>query len=136
MVGIYLYFNGTCKNALDMYEKAFGVKAGEIRRYGEVPPNQDFHFEESEKDLILVSRFALGETTILCSDLKDRALVGANTCIHITNEDEDFIKNAWEVLKENGKIYMGLQPTFFAKIHGSLQDRFGVNWMFSVLKPH
>jgi predicted 3-demethylubiquinone-9 3-methyltransferase (glyoxalase superfamily) len=28
----------------------------------------------------------------------------------------------------------GRVPTFEAKSHGSLQDKFGINWMFTVLK--
>ena len=52
----------------------------------------------------------------------------------LIGEDEDQTKKAWEVLKEDAKIHMELSPTFFAKSHGSLQDKFGINWMFTVEK--
>ena len=41
------------------------------------------------------------------------------------------VRNAWNLLKEDAEIYMDLAPTFFAALHGSLRDRFGVNWMFT-----
>lgn len=41
------------------------------------------------------------------------------------------VRNAWNLLKEDAEIYMDLAPTFFATLHGSLRDRFGVNWMFT-----
>jgi PhnB protein len=54
--------------------------------------------------------------------------------ITITVKDSNFVKTAWDILKQDGKIHMELTPSFFAVLHGSLQDKFGINWMFTVSK--
>jgi PhnB protein len=51
--------------------------------------------------------------------------------VTITTGDEAMVLRAWDALKEGGEVYMALQPSFFAKLHGSLRDQFGVNWMFT-----
>jgi PhnB protein len=43
------------------------------------------------------------------------------------------VRRAWAALAEAAKVFMALVPSFFAKLHGSLRDRFGVNWMFTAL---
>jgi PhnB protein len=52
--------------------------------------------------------------------------------ITLTSSNAEMIKQAWDTLKKDGKVYLELNPTFFAKLHGHLQDKFGTNWMFSV----
>jgi len=54
--------------------------------------------------------------------------------ISLSTKDEAMVRKAWDTLKLGGEIYMELTPTFFAAVHGSLRDRFGVNWMFTALK--
>jgi PhnB protein len=54
--------------------------------------------------------------------------------VSITTPNLDYVQTAWNTLKEGAKIYMELAESFFAKAHGSMCDRFGVNWMFTVTK--
>ena len=54
--------------------------------------------------------------------------------VSITAKDADFIQKAWNVLKQDGEVYMELTASFFAVLHGSLRDRFGINWMFTAIK--
>jgi PhnB protein len=54
--------------------------------------------------------------------------------VSITIKDAAFVQKAWDILKQNGEIYMELAPSFFAALHGSLRDKFGINWMFTALK--
>ena len=134
MVGTYLMFNGNCKDALKFYEKAFNVKIEEIQKYGDMPPNPNFPVSDDIKERILHSRFVLNGAEIMCADSSDETQNGDNMYITITSKDEKIIIDAWNVLKESGNIYMELQPSFFALYHGSLMDKFGINWMFTVLK--
>jgi PhnB protein len=134
MIGIYLMFNGKCKEALTLYEKAFNIKIAEIRKFSDMPPNPNFPVSEEEKDRILHSKFVLDGMEIMCSDSSGKSQSGSNMYVSITTKDESLVKQAWDVLKDAGQIYMELQPSFFALSHGSLQDRFGINWMFTVLK--
>ncbi len=44
------------------------------------------------------------------------------------------VKSAFEILKEGGKVTMELQETFWSKYFGSVEDKFGVNWLLSIVE--
>ncbi|KPU44634.1 hypothetical protein OXPF_17200 [Oxobacter pfennigii] len=61
-------------------------------------------------------------------------MIGNNMYVSITTKDEAFIQKAWDILKQDGEVYMEPTSSFFTTLHGSLRDKFGINWMFTVLK--
>ena len=133
MIGHYLLFDRNCGEAIKTYEKAFNGKVTEMRTYGDMPPNPDFPIPESDKGLVLHARLTLFDTEIMCADSSDKCISGNNMYVSVTTEDEASVDQAWAILKQEGKVYMDLAPSFFAKKHGSLQDKFGINWMFTAL---
>jgi PhnB protein len=130
MAGIYLMFNGKCKEALALYEKAFDVKIGEIQRYGDMPPNPNFPVSDDKKDRILHSKFVLDGTEIMCSDSSGESRSGSNMYVSVTTKDGNLVKQAWDALKNSGEIYMELQPSFFCPgprvAAGSIRDKLDV----------
>ncbi len=133
MVSHYLMFDRNCYEALETYVKAFGAQITEMQKYGDVP-NLGFPIDDNDKNLILHSKLKLDNTEIMCADSTEHIQLGKNMYISFTTNDEALVKQAWEILKLNGEIYMELSPTFFAQLHGSLQDKFGINWMFTATR--
>lgn len=134
MLGHYLMFNRNCAEALLVYEKAFDAKITEMQKYGDMPPNPNFPVPEENKELVLHSRIQLDGGEIMCADASDRGEAGNNMYVSITTKDAALIQRAWNILKQDGEIYMELTESFFAVLHGSLRDRFGINWMFTAIK--
>lgn len=134
MLGHYLLFNRNCGEAIKVYEKALDAKVAEIRKYGDMPPNPNLPIPDEDKGLVLHARLNIGGTEIMCADSSGESVSGTNMYVSITTEDAELVQRAWDVLKQDGKIYMELAPSFFAVLHGSLQDKFGINWMFTALK--
>ncbi len=132
MVGNYLMFNKNCQEALNIYEKALHAEIVEIQKYSDMPVNPDFPIEDEDKNLILHARFKFDNGELMCADSIDGMASGNNMYVTVTTSDKKMVKKAWDILKKDGKIYMELQPSFFALLHGSLQDKFGINWMFTV----
>ena len=133
MVGIYLEFNRKCGEALRVYEEAFGVKAADAQKYGDLPEDKAFSMNEMDKDLILYSRLVLGGVDIMLSDTVENVGAGGPVSVSVTL-DRDRFQKAWDVLEKGGEVTRHPSATFFAETHGSLRDRFGVNWMFTVMK--
>jgi PhnB protein len=125
-------FKRNCGEALAAYAEAFGVAIAEKQCYGDMPPTGGFTVAEEDKGLVLHSRLMIDGTEIMCADSTDRHQPGDNMYITLTTTNAAQVHQAWEVLKQGGEVYMELTPTFFAAAHGSLRDRFGVNWMFTV----
>lgn len=134
MLGHYLLFNRNCKEAIETYEKAFNGKIIEKQAYSDMPPNPDFPVSEQDKDLILHAKILIGDMEIMCADSSESCTKGNNMYLTITTKDEGLVKNAWDILAQDGQVYMELTPSFFASLHGSLCDKYGVNWMFTALK--
>jgi PhnB protein len=131
MLGHYLMFDGNCAEALDAYSKAFNVEVKEKKTYGDMPPNPEFPVAEQDKGLVLHARMEIDGTELMCADSSRANTAGNNMYISYTTDDEAAVRRAWDVLAEGGQVYMELTPSFFAAAHGSLRDRFGVNWMFT-----
>lgn len=134
MTGIYLMFNGNCAEALERYAKAFDTRVSRIQKYGDMPPNPAFPVAESDKNLVLHAAIKIGDVEIMAADSREQSADGSNMYVTVTSKDGNYVQKAWDALKQDGEIYMELAPSFFALLHGSLKDRFGVNWMFSVMK--
>ena len=134
MIGQYLMFNRNCKEALETYVKAFDAKIAEMQTYGDMPPNPAFPVPESDKGLVLHSRLIIDGTELMCSDSGRGSESGTNMYVSVSTSDVSLVKKAWDLLKLGGEVYMDIAPSFFAQLHGSLRDRFGVNWMFTALK--
>jgi len=133
MITPYLMFNRECDEAFKMYQKAFDGEVVSMQKYGDMPPNPEFPVSDSEKDLVLHAQLKLTDSGFIYGSDSNRDLPdGAKVSISVELNSEDRALKAWEVLKEGGSVYMDLQPTFFAKLHGSVQDKYGVTWMFTV----
>jgi PhnB protein len=134
MIGHYLMFDRNCAEALECYKAAFGGEVTEIQRYGDMPPDDDFPITDDNKNLILHAKFSFCGGEIMCADAHGRHSPGSNMYVTVTTPDEAYVRKAWEMLKDGGEVYMELAPSFFAAAHGSLRDKFGVNWMFTAMK--
>lgn len=132
MLGHYLMFNRNCEEALAAYEKAFNTKVIMMQKYKDMPADPSFPVAEGDLNLVLHSRLIIDGTEIMCADSGQAPASGNNMYITLTSSNAEMVKQAWATLKDGGKIFLELNPSFFAKLHGHLQDKFGVNWMFTV----
>jgi len=135
MFGLYLMFNRNCSDALEVYTEAFNAQVKEKQTFKEViKSNPNFPLAKEDEDLIIYSKIKIGNMQVICVDSSERSLAGFNTYIFV-KEEEDVVRKAWSILKQDGVIYTELDATTFAALHGSLRDKFGINWMFTVPKP-
>ena len=133
MIKPYLMFNRECNEAFKWYLEAFDGEMVAMQKYGDIPSSPEFPISESDKDLVLHSEIKLTESgSILGSDSNRVSSDSEKVVISVEPGSEERTIKAWNILKDGGTIYMDLQPTFFAKLHGSVKDKFGVTWMFTV----
>jgi PhnB protein len=134
MFSHYLMFDGNCAEAMEVYADAFGAVVTEMQKYGDMPPNPAFPVREEDRNKVLHAKLNWNGTELMCADASERAVPGSNMYISVTLNDETAIRKAWDILKKDGHVYMDLAPSFFAVAHGSLRDRFNINWMFTATK--
>lgn len=134
MLGHYLMFNGNCTEALEAYKQAFDAEITEVQHYGDMPPNPAFPISDEQKNLVLHAKLNVDGCELMCADSSELSATGNNMYVSVTTPDSAYVQKAWDVLKEGSEIHMELAPSFFASAHGSLRDKYGVNWMFTALK--
>lgn len=133
MIKPYLMFNRDCAEAFEMYQTAFNGEMIAIQKYGDMPPSPEFPIAEADKGLVLHAELKLTEAGhIMGSDSQRELQDGEKVVISVELDDEERAISAWNILKDGGSVYMNLAPTFFAKLHGSVKDKYGVTWMFTV----
>ncbi|WP_342533633.1 VOC family protein [Lysinibacillus sp. FSL K6-0057] len=132
-VEVYLNFNGNCREAVAFYEYVFNTDKAEIMTFGETPQNPDYPLPEEAKDLVMHTRLSVFGSRIMFSDTFPGMpfSTGNNVTLAVVSDDEEQMRQAFDKLKDGGKVRMELQETFWSKCYGSLTDKFGVEWQFS-----
>lgn len=130
----YLMFNGNCAEAIDLYERAFGFKA-RVMRYSDAPPSEGYQPAPGTENFVMHACLTdRNDYTVFLADMPpdNPSTFGNGMSVSMELDSEDAVKSAFDILKEGGKVTMELQQTFWSKCYGSLEDRFGVNWMLSI----
>lgn len=130
----YLFFRGRCEEAVEFYKKAIDAEVIMMMRMKDTPdPTMRQPGVDPEK--IMHVSFKVGETIVMASDGCDEAtpeFKGFALSISVATEAEADRK--FNALNEGGQIMMPLTKTFWSPRFGMLTDRFGVNWMISVMQ--
>ncbi len=131
-VGIYLIFNGNCREAVEFYSEVFGTASDEIMTFGD-HPSSDYPLSEEEKKLIMHTSMRISGDLIMFSDAfpGSPVTVGENVSIMVTSKDMEELKAQFHKIKEGGRVEMDLQETFWSKCYGAVIDQFGVSWQFN-----
>jgi PhnB protein len=129
-IGIYVYFNGNCREAVEFYAQVFGVEIPRILTYGEAPSDPAFTLPEAAKNLILHTFLNIKGTNVMFSDVFPGRpfTAGNNINLSAASADMDEVKSIFGKLKEGGTVGMELQETFFSKCYGTVIDKFGIGW--------
>jgi len=130
----YLFFDGTCEEALNFYKRVLGAEVQLIRYKeapdkpppGMVPPGWD--------DKVMHANVKVGDAVFMASDGKSQGGPSFNGfAISLTVPDADKGRKTFDGLAEGGQVVMPLGKTFFSPLFGMVTDRFGVLWM--VIQP-
>jgi len=134
MVQPYLFFNGSCEQALEFYRKTLGAEVEMMMRFkdspeapqpGIVPPG----FENK----IMHASFRIGETFVMASDgcsTEKSSFEGFSLSLSVPSEAD--AEHAFAALADGGQVLTALTRTFWSPRFGMVEDRFGVSWMISV----
>jgi PhnB protein len=129
-ISAYLFFDGTCADAMRFYERTFGgklqlMKESDSPAAAQAPPGGG--------DRILHARLDFDGGTLMASDwLADQAyerMQGFSLSLGYPTVAD--AKRVFDALVEGGRVTMPFEKTFWATAFGMLVDRFGTPWMVS-----
>jgi PhnB protein len=128
----YVNFPGTCKEALQFYEKHLGGKIVMMSTFEQMPdppPGLD-------RSGVLHARMDLGETILMASDgPKERVQPMRSAYLSLSVESDAEAERIYNALSDGGEVFMAMAETFFASRFAQFRDKFGINWMVIHEKP-
>ena len=129
----YLFFDGSCEQALQFYQRAVGARTEMIMRFkdspeppppGMVPPNYG--------DKVMHSSSRIGDSIVMAADdCTGGTQVHSGFALSISTGDAGLAKKYFDALADGGQVMMPLSKTFWSPAFGMLRDRFGIHWMVS-----
>lgn len=125
-----LHFQGECKEALKLYEKAFKGEITILLHYSDADP-ADFSIGQlsvEEKEYVYHAEMIIGSQRFIFSDSLQEISQGQNISIVVTFNCADEVTAAYELLVEGGVVVHPLQVTTYSSCFVSLVDRFGMRW--------
>jgi len=124
----YLFFDGSCEEALNFYREALGAEVSGVMRFKDAPDQS--MVPPGSGDKVMHASFRIGDTHVLATDGRAQghpSFHGFGLVLNAANEPE--ARRLFEALADNGKVTMQLAKTFFSPCFGMVTDRFGVQWM-------
>jgi PhnB protein len=133
----YLYFEGRCEEAIELYRKVFGAEVTMLMRYKDSPePAQPGMVPPGSENKVMHSSFTIGETTVMASDGRCSGKLdfkGVSLTVPVSSDSE--AERLFAALSDGGQVQMPLTKTFFSSRFGMIADRFGVSWMIIATPP-
>lgn len=123
-------FNGECKDALNLYEKAFNGKVTLLFHFCDADPSDMCieNLSDTEKMYVYHSEMIIGNQRFFFSDDLKESRRGQNVSMSITFDNPEDVKAAYEILIEGGVAINPLMETTYSSCFGSLIDKFGMRW--------
>ena len=124
-----LHFSGQCKQALELYKKAFNARVDILLCESDANP-ADFFASDSTRDLVYHCEMYIGGQRITLNDSHDSnaAQLSHSMSLIITFASAGEVKAAYSLLSDGCKIIHHIQSTSYSSCFVSLIDRFGMRW--------
>jgi PhnB protein len=135
-VSTYLNFHRNTEEAFNFYRSVFGGDfVGEVQRFKDIPPSDKTPpLAEEDKNLIMhIALTILDGHLLMGTDAPEsmgfKVNFGNNVYISLHPDTREETNRLFNALSKGGKVEMELQDMFWGDYYGSLQDKFGVQWM-------
>jgi PhnB protein len=139
-VSIYLNFDGDAEEAFNHYKKVFKTEfASPLMRMSDIPPREGAPaLPENEKNKVMhVALPILGGTLLMATDMLQsmghKLVEGNNFTISLNPDTKEEADRLFAELCEGGADTVAPHDEFWG-YWGTGKDRFGIRWMFNVMK--
>lgn len=129
------HFQGNCKQAIKLYEMAFGAKI-KVLLCNSDANQHDWKSDQGDNDLVYHAEIIIGNQRIMMTDDTSSTEPKGNTVsLVLTFETVDEVKVAYEIVSKGGKIIHPMQSTSYSSCFVSLIDKFGMRWELMTEQP-
>ena len=127
----YLFFEGRCDEAIEVYRRSLGAEVGMLMRYKDSPePPAPGMLPPGSENKVMHANLRIDDTALMVSDghcSGSPSFQGFS--LSLTVPDVARAEQVFAALADGGQVRMPLAKTFFSPRFGMVVDRFGVLWM-------
>ncbi len=139
-VSIYLNFNGNAEEAFNHYKKVFRSEfSNPLMRFKDMPPRDGTPaLPEADKNKVMhVALPILAGVQIMATDMLEsmgqKLVEGNNFTISLNPDTKAEADRLYNELSEGGADGVAPHDEFWG-YWGTVKDRFGIRWMFNIMK--
>ena len=124
-----LHFKGNCKQAIELYKKAFGAEVKVLLHYADANPQDFIMNDENQRDLVYHSEVIIGNNRLMLNDTTDDTFHIENSLsllVHFDTNDE--LITAYGILSDGATIISPMESQTYCAYFASLIDKYGMNW--------
>ena len=127
----YLFFDGSCEQALQFYQRALGAQVETMMRYKDNPePAPPGMVPPGYGDKVMHASVRIGDSVVMAADdCTGGSPKPQGYALSLSGGDAAEARRHFDALAEGGQVTMPLGKTFWSPAFGMLRDRFGVHWM-------
>ena len=125
----YIFFDGTCEEAMTAYAKVLGGKLDRVVRFRDMPgPNTPPGWD----DKIMHMRLDLEGRSLMASDAPpERKQKSGGFYVQLEVPTPEEAGRVYAAFKEGGNVIMELQEMPWAQRFAMIVDRYGTPWMIN-----
>jgi PhnB protein len=135
----YLNFAGNAQEAFDFYKSVFGGEFSSAIRFKDFPMEGVAIVKEDEDKLMHIALPIGDDNVLMASDvlesLGQQLVQGNNVYVSVDPTSRDEADRIFNALSEGADIEMPIADQAWGDYYGSLQDKFGVQWMVNYSPP-
>ncbi len=135
----YLNFAGNAQEAFDFYKSVFGGEFSSAVRFKDFPMEGVAIAKEDEDKLMHIALPIGDDSVLMASDvlesLGQQLVQGNNVYVSVHPTSRDEAERIFNALSEGAEIEMPIADQAWGDYYGSLQDKFGVQWMVNHSPP-
>ncbi len=129
----YLNFDGNTREVVQFYAQVFGLEEPHIMTFDSIHSEEEL--PPGAANRVMHAFLTIGGSSLMFSDTFPGMPFQQginNFSLALVLSDENALRDAFHKLKEGGTIIMELQEVPWSKVYGSLTDKYGVTWQFSL----
>ena len=131
-VNVYLNFAGNTEEAFNFYKSVFGGELNMVR-FKDMPM-EGFSVAEQDADKLMHVALPVGDgQTLMGTDalesMGQHVVQGNNISISVHPDSKEEADRLFNALSAGGKVEMPIEDQVWGDYYGSLQDKFGIQWM-------
>ena len=126
-----LHFKGNCKQAIELYKKAFGAEVKTLLSYSDANPEDFVMDDESQKNLVYHSEIIIGNHRLMLNDTTeddDNFQTGNSLSLLVHFDSVDELKMAYAILADGAEIISPMESQTYCACFASLADKYGMQW--------